>query len=267
MADHAELRIGASSFSAKGWVGPFYPAGTKPADFLQRYAERYNTVEVDSTFYASPAPSTVIGWRDKTPENFVFALKIPQEITHGRVLENCEEPCREFFQAVDLLGHKLGPLLFQFGYFPPTIFQTLEEFLARLLPFLDSLPKGYKFAVEIRNRDWLVPQFADALRERNIALALVDQAWMPPIARWFEKFDPITADFAYVRLLGDRTGIEKLTKTFDATVMDRSKDIAHWTDVCQQIVRRGIQTYVYVNNHYGGFAPADIDKFLSRWNS
>ena len=97
----------------------------------------------------------MIGWRDKTPEGFVFALKIPQEITHERVLVDCEEPCRQFFQAVDLLEDKLGPLLFQFGYFHPTTFQTLDEFMARLIPFLDSLPKGYKFAVEIRNKNWL----------------------------------------------------------------------------------------------------------------
>ena len=90
---------------------------------------------------------------------------------------------------------------------------------------------------------------------------------MPQIDWWFRQFDPITADFCYVRLLGDRTGIERLTKTFDVTVMDRSGDISHWTDVCQQIVRRGVKTYVNVNNHYGGFAPADIDRFLKRWSA
>ena len=75
---------------------------------------------------------------------------------------------------------------------------------ARLRPFLKKLPKDHKFALEIRNKNWLVPQFVETLRERGVALALIDQSWMPRPAQRFEKFDPITADFAYVRWLGDR---------------------------------------------------------------
>ncbi len=80
----------------------------------------------------------------------------------------------------------------------------MNDFLARLRPFLKKLPKGHKFAVEIRNKNWLVPQFVETLRERGVALALIDQSWMPRPAQWFEKFDPITATFAYARWLGDR---------------------------------------------------------------
>ncbi len=74
----------------------------------------------------------------------------------------------------------------------------------RLRPFLKKLPKDHKFALEIRNKNWLVPQFMETLRERGVALALIDQSWMPRPAQRFEKFDPITADFTYVRWLGDR---------------------------------------------------------------
>jgi len=80
----------------------------------------------------------------------------------------------------------------------------VNDFLARLRPFLKRLPKDHKFAVEIRNKNWLVPQFVETLRERGVALALIDQSWTPRPSQWFEKFDPITADFTYVRWLGDR---------------------------------------------------------------
>jgi uncharacterized protein YecE (DUF72 family) len=139
----------------------------------------------------------------------VFAAKVPQVITHEKVLVDCDAEFKEFVKTMDLLGDKLGPLLLQFGYFNKKVFVGINDFLARLRPFLKKLPKDHKFAVEIRNKNWLVPQFIETLRERGVALALIDQSWMPRPDQWFEKFDPITADFTYVRWLGDRKGIEE----------------------------------------------------------
>jgi uncharacterized protein YecE (DUF72 family) len=110
---------------------------------------------------------------------------------------------------MDLLGEKLGPLLFQFGYFNKRAFRSLGEFLTRLEPFLKRLPSGYRFAPEVRNGSWMDARLAEVLRSRNVALALVDHAWMPRPSVVFEKLDPVTADFAYIRWLGDRKGIEK----------------------------------------------------------
>ena len=154
------------------------------------------------------------GWLKQTPEGFIFAAKIPQIITHENVLVDCDAEFKEFMEVMDLLGEKLGPLLFQFGYFNKKAFLGVNDFLARLRPFLKKLPKDHKFALEIRNKNWLVPQFIEALRERGVALALIDQSWMPRPAQWFEKFDLITADFTYVRWLGDRKGIEEQTKVW-----------------------------------------------------
>jgi uncharacterized protein YecE (DUF72 family) len=167
-----------------------------------------------SVRFRAPSERTVRGWYAKTPPGFVFAAKFPQAITHDKLLADCEAEVGEFLAAMDLLGEKLGPLLIQFPWFPDTAFLELDVFLARLLPFLDRIPKGYLFAVEIRNKAWLVPRLADALRERGVALALIDQSWMPRPAEWFEHFDPITADFTYIRRVGDRKGIERLTKTW-----------------------------------------------------
>src|ERR1039457_4909851 len=153
------LYIGTSASTAAGWEGSFYPEGTKPADYLSYYATRFNSVEIDSTFYRTPAEATVRGWARKTPDGFVFAAKVPQVITHEKVLVDCDAEVGQFIETMDLLGDKLGPLLLQFGYFNKTAFCGLNDFLARVRPFLDKLPKDHKFAIEVRNKNWLVPHF------------------------------------------------------------------------------------------------------------
>jgi uncharacterized protein YecE (DUF72 family) len=201
--------LGTSSFTATGWSGSFYPKGLKPADYLSYYAQHFDTVEIDSTFYAIPNVSVVRSWDAKTPQGFLFAAKVPQEITHEKVLKNCDEEFKTFLTTMETLGEKLGPLLFQFGKFDKYAFKSLDDFLARLIPFVKKLPKEHKFAVEIRNRDWLVPKFADVLREHGVALTLIDPGWMPRPWEMKDKFDLITSDFTYVRWLGGPKRIEE----------------------------------------------------------
>src|SRR5208283_2986174 len=107
------------------------------------------------------------------------------------------------------------PLLIQFGYFNASKFKNGGEFLSRLKPFLGKLPKGYKFAVEIRNKEWLDAQFASVLRDFHIALVLQDQSRMLPPHELSLQFDPITNDWTYIRWLGDRNGIERITRIWD----------------------------------------------------
>jgi uncharacterized protein YecE (DUF72 family) len=168
------IHLGTSAFTAAGWEGSFYPKDMKPADYFTYYATKFDTVEVDSTFYRAPSRSTVSGWNLKTPKGFLLAAKVPQIITHEKVLKDCEGDLKNFLSAMDAMSDKLGPLLFQFGYFNKKAFKSLDEFLAHLVPFLKRLPKGYKFAVETRNKNWLVPKFADVLRERGVALTLIE---------------------------------------------------------------------------------------------
>jgi uncharacterized protein YecE (DUF72 family) len=261
-----ELWIGTSAFTAEGWETAFYPAGMKSADYLTYYASRFDTVEVDSTFYRTPSLSTVKGWYAKTPGHFVFALKVPQVITHEKVLVDCEDDLRNFLNNVDALGEKLGPILFQFGYFNKSAFKSQAEFLARLKPFLAKLPRGYKFAVEIRNKNWMNEQLLDVLRSRGAAFALIDQSWVPRPWEFKEQLDLVTADFTFVRLLGDRKGIEEITKTWDKVVVDRRRDLRSWVDFLRPMKQRGVTIFVYVNNHYAGFAPATAESFLELWN-
>jgi uncharacterized protein YecE (DUF72 family) len=258
--------LGTSSFTAPGWDRAFYPQGLAPREYLSHYARHYHTLEIDSTFYSKPSSATVKGWNAKTPDNFIFAVKVPQAITHEKVLAACQPEMDEFIGVMTLLGAKLGPMVLQFPYFNRSAFKTADEFLARLAPFLKCLPRGNLFAVEIRNKSWLTPQFADLLREHNVALVLQDQSWMPGYGELESKFDPITADWTYIRWLGDRKGIEQLTTIWDKEVIDRSESMRNWVEVCYRIQKRGVTIFAYANNHYSGFAPGTLKMFLNFWN-
>jgi uncharacterized protein YecE (DUF72 family) len=262
-----EIRAGTSAFTADGWEGSFYPEGMKPQDFLTFYATKFDAVELDTTFYRAPSLAVVEGWNAKTPAGFLFAAKVPRAITHEKVLVDCADDLNHFVKTMNALGEKLGPLLFQFGYFNKKAFPGLSDFLKRLAPFLKSLPKDHKFALEIRNKNWLVPKFVDLLREHNVALALIDQAWMPRPAEWFAKFDPITADFTYVRWLGDRKGIEALTKVWDKTIVDRTGEMREWVKFLSGVQKRKIQILAFANNHYAGNGPATVELFRKLWET
>jgi uncharacterized protein YecE (DUF72 family) len=260
-----DIRIGTSAFTAAGWAGTFYPNGMKPAEFLSFYATKFDTVELDNTFYRTPSLSTVQGWYAKTPAGFLFAAKVPQVITHEKVLVDCDEDLKYFLTTMDSLGEKLGPLLFQFGYFNASKFKSGAEFILRLKPFLKKLPKGYKFAIEIRNKHWLDLQFVDLLREHGVALVLIDQGWMPRPWEMKNNLDLITADFTYVRWLGDRKGIEEKTKTWDKVIVDRQGDLFEWVGLLKKVHERRIQILAFANNHYAGHGPETVRLFLKLW--
>ena len=260
--------LGTSAFTAAGWEGSFYPQGMKPRDFLTYYATQFGTVEVDSTFYRTPSVSTVRGWYEKTPPDFIIAAKVPQVITHEKVLLDCEQEFDEFITRMDLLDDKLGPLLLQFPYFNKSAFKSVGEFLSRLRFFLQRA-RGMltcRFVVEIRNKNWLTARFADMLREYNVALALVDQGWMPRIGEVMNMIDPITTDFTYIRWLGDRKAIEEQTKVWDKTIIDRRRDPEDWVRACRNFSIRNLKIFAFANNHYAGHAPATVRLFWQLWN-
>ena len=122
----------------------------------------------------------VSGWKDRTPDGFVFAAKIPRVITHQKVLSDCQRELSSFLKVMETLGDKLGPLLLQFPYFNKNVFASREQFDKLLRPFLDGLPKGFRFSVEIRNKNWISWDFLELLRDRSVGFTLLAQAWMPP---------------------------------------------------------------------------------------
>jgi uncharacterized protein YecE (DUF72 family) len=264
----AGVLLGTSSFTADGWQGSFYPAGMKSADYLKFYGTQFQTVEVDSTFYGTPSATTVQKWYEKTPPDFVFAAKVPQIITHEKVLVDCDSEFEEFVKTMDILGPKLGPMVFQFPSFDRWKFPKQESFLAVLTPFLKKLPADHEYVIEIRNKTWLDARFADVLRERNFALALTDTSFMPRPWEMKEKFDLVTADFAYVRWLGDRRAIEKRTTTWDKTVVDRTSDLKKWVDLLRETVmnKKLRRLFAFANNHYTGHGPGTVKLFMDLWD-
>ena len=259
------LRLGTSSWSSQDWVGVFYPPGTAPGDFISEYANHFDTVEVDSTFYRTPSPAMVRNWAARTPAGFLVAAKFPQVITHEKVLVDCATELSEFLKTMDLLGDKLGPLLIQFPYFNRQAFPQPRDFFVRLSNFLEQLPKDRAFAVELRNKYWINDRLLDLLRARNIALALIDHPWMTPVEQLVAKQDVVTANFAYLRWLGDRKGIEERTEHWDKIIIDRTREMETWIPIIRALLKRGINLLGFFNNHYAGFAPGSIKLFREMW--
>jgi uncharacterized protein YecE (DUF72 family) len=261
------LYLGTSSWSFDDWRGTVYPVAAKPADYLSYYAQRFRAVEIDMTFYRIPTEAMVKRWDQKTPTNFRVAAKIPQVITHEKVLRDCQAELQQFTDVMSLLGGKLGPLLFQFPYFSKRDFSGAQAFLDRLEPVLDRLPQGFRFALELRNRWWITRGLLDLLRDHRVALALTDHPWMAPIGELIPQHDVVTTDFAYIRWLGDRQAMEALTQKWDRLVVDRTQDTKTWVAVVQQLLSRQLTVYGFYNNHYAGHSPGSIALFYDIWQS
>jgi uncharacterized protein YecE (DUF72 family) len=241
---NGRLLLGTQGFSFDDWVGPFYPTGTPKREYLEAYARHFPTVEIDATFYAIPRETTIAGWKERTPEGFIFSAKFPRLITHDKKLARAQGDAEAFVARMQLLGEKLGVLTLQFAYdFKPEFRDRLDEFLA-------SLPRGPRYAVEVRNRGWLDSDFGELLSEHNVALVLQDLHYMP-------KLDWTTADFTVIRWLGRRKDVE----VFDRVQMDREQELTDWSGKVQGFIESGIDVYGYFNNHFAGHSPASVRRF------
>ena len=245
-------RIGTQGWNYDAWVGPFYPEGTRPVDFLRVYARAFDTVEVDATFYAIPPAATLRDWASRVGEDFQFALKLPQEITHENRLRNVAPALEQFFDRARELGPKLGPVLVQLGPdFAPTE-------LPALATFLPTLPRDIRVAVEFRQRGWIHDGVLALLAEHNVALALTDARWIPRKTMLSLAERP-TADFTYIRW----TGPDREIVDYSRIQVDRSREIEAWARILPSIASK-IAVYGYFNNHFAGHSPASARELQSR---
>lgn len=241
----ARIRVGTQGWNYDAWVGPFYPAGTRPADFLTVYARAFDTVEVDSTFYATPVAKTVRAWARRTPDDFLFSLKLPQEITHERRLRNSDELAAEFFDRARELGHKLGPVLIQLGPdFGPNELPAVAQFLPKL-------PRDMRFAIEFRQKGWIHDGVLALLAEHGVALALTEGRWIPK-KQMLQLAARPTAVFTYLRLMGLDQGIVDYSRV----QIDRRRDLETWANVLWPYAEQGREVFVYINNHFAGHSPS-----------
>jgi uncharacterized protein YecE (DUF72 family) len=240
----ARIRIGTQGWNYDAWVGPFYPSGTRAADYLTVYARAFDTVEVDSTFYAVPPVKTVRGWYERTPANFVFALKLPQEITHERRLRDADDVADLFYDRARELGEKLGPVLIQLG---PDFAPVELPALANLLP---KLPRDIRFSVEFRQRGWITDGVLALLAEHAVGLTLTDARWIPRKQMLALATRP-TTDFLYVRWMGANRDVVDYSRI----QIDRTSELEQWAGVLWPLALKGVSVYGYVNNHFAGHSP------------
>ncbi len=221
------IRIGTSGYNYPEWRGSFYPEKFPTAKMLAYYAERFDTVEVNYTFYRMPNQKTVAGWDVETPAAFCFALKAPQRITHFARLRDVDEPLRYFLDTARALGAKLGPVLFQL---PP----NFAKDLGRLGDLLVQLPPAHRFAFEFRHPSWLSDDVYDRLRGGNAALVIADseKSTTPLVA---------TADWGYLRLRDEGY---------------TPKDIEAWSRTVRELGTGWRDTFVYFKHEESGTGPA-----------
>ena len=162
-----KIFAGTSGYAYKEWKGKFYPEKISSKEMLPFYSERLDTVEINNTFYRMPTESLLSSWAEQTPEDFLFAIKAPQIITHIRRLRNVNEEVEYFFRTLSILGNKLGPVLFQFPKNFRADRELLEEFLALIR---GEVPCAFEF----RNESWLEPGILDLLNKKKFSLCTAD---------------------------------------------------------------------------------------------
>lgn len=183
------IKVGCSSFNNRFWKGVFYPEDLPTKEWFSFYCQHFNTYEFNGSFYKFPTARVLENWFNKTPDQFLFSIKVHKEITHIKRLVECETLIADFYQiASSALKHKLGPILFQF---PPS-FKYSEENLERLVQSLDL---NFKNVVEFRHESWWNQKVWDVFKSKNIIFCSVNYPNLPETI-----FDE--GSFIYVRLHG-----------------------------------------------------------------
>ncbi|MHA1376788.1 MAG: DUF72 domain-containing protein [Candidatus Helarchaeota archaeon] len=242
-----KIRIGCSGWSYmgdSGWVSNFYPKGIPPNKMFQFYSKIFDTVEINTTFYNLPKVGIVENWAKQAPQNFLFSVKFPQDITHKKIGKEPinEEDLMAFFYVIAPLEQKMGPILVQF---PPS-FKFNPELLEELLVLLPSRDK--KYAIEFRDLSWLISKTSNLLEQYHVAYCIVDEPLLPPDII-------ITTDFAYIRWHGRR-------KQHWYNYLYSENELKEWVPKIEKISNEVKEIYGYFNNHPHGQAPTNCRQLL-----
>ena len=223
--------IGTSGWYYDHWRHKFYPVELAKAKWLEFYATHFTTVEVNNSFYRLPSETAFAAWRDSSPANFAFAVKVSRFITHIKRLKNTQEAVETFMSRARILGGKLGPLLYQL---PPNMHRDDD----RLESFLSTLPQGMKHVVEFRHQSWLDDEVFGILHKYNTGLCVFD---MPSLSCPLVA----TANFAYIRFHGS-TGL------YSSCYSD--EELAGWAKRLANLATNLEAMYIYFNNDAEAFA-------------
>ena len=227
------IRIGCSGWQYTHWRGDFYPAELPQARWLAYYAERFDTVEINNTFYRLPEAATFAAWRRRAPRGFVYAVKASRYLTHMKKLKDPVDPLRLFFTRAKRLQHAFGPVLYQLPPRWPVNLERLETFLA-------ALPRARRHAIEFREPSWYCDEVYALLERRRVALCLHDMAGSAS-----ERI--AIGPFVYVRF----HGMQKYSGRYTDAALEA------WAGWLAARASEGRPIYAYFNNDTGGHAPRD----------
>jgi uncharacterized protein YecE (DUF72 family) len=227
------VRVGCSGWVYPHWRERLYPKGLPQRQWLAYYAEHFDTVEINNTFYRLPSPSAVEGWVEQSPPGFVFAVKASRYLTHVKRLKTLDPYAKRFYEPLEPLirGEKLGTLLWQFP-------QNFRLNIERLSSALKALPPG-RHAFEFRHDSWFTDETYALLREHGAALVIGDEA-----SRWVSTPHVRTADWTYVRLHHGARG--RHGNYSRSEIETWARRISQW--------RRDTEVYIYFNNDWEGYA-------------
>ncbi len=231
ISEAGTLFIGTSGFYYTHWVGKFYPHNIPKTKWLTYYAEKFPSLEVNSSFYHLPKEKTLKSWYEKTPENFRFSLKVSKYITHTKKLKDVKGEIERFIELTSLLKEKLGVLLFQLP-------GSLKYDLLLLEDFLSVLPEGYRYSIEFRDPSWFREEVYKILKTHNISLCNTSS---PKIDKIFE----VTASFLYIRFHG-------IKKWYNYNYT--KEDLLPWAKFIKDNLLKGKDAYAYFNNDASGYA-------------
>lgn len=235
------LHAGTSGYQYDHWRGVLYPEDLPRDDWFERYAEVFDCVEINNTFYRLPGAEVFEHWRERAPRGFVYALKFSRYCSHLKKLKDPQEPLARFCERAERLGPHLGPILVQL---PP----GWHADPARLASFLAAAPREFRWAVEFRDRDWLRHEVYDVLREAGAALVVHDLLARHPVH--------VTAGFVYLR----RHGQDNATGYSPQALAGLARQV-------RRFCADGLDVHAYFNNDRGGHAVAnarDLRRFVRR---
>ncbi|EPA06101.1 DUF72 domain-containing protein [Candidatus Nitrosarchaeum limnium] len=238
-----EIKIGCTGWSYDGWSGTFYPKRLEKTDWLKYYSSIFEITEINSTYYKIPDQSITKKWNADTPDSFRFTAKFPSIITHDHKLKNVQDHVFKFLASLIPLHEKILALVLQL---PPSL--TFAEAKPRLLELFSVLPEDFKYPIEGRHESWFTDEATDYLKANNHCLVWNEIAGVNNPA-------PITSDYVYVRLIGDRSIPDK---DFGKIIINRKDLIQKWSDKIKNL-RNVNSALVLANNHFEGFGPATVN--------
>ena len=280
------LTIGTCSWKYDSWQGLIYPE-RRPFNYLHEYSRQYRSVEVDQWFWSLfdgsspvlPKLSVVLEYGESVPEDFIFCVKVPNSITlTHHYKKQKSDPLRlndhflspglmeEFLRRLEPIQSKLGPLVFQFEYLNKLKMSGLGEFLDRFGRFVEELPSGYHYCLESRNPNFLNDEYFDFIKANRVSHVFLQGYYMPSVFELYSRHREKIEDKSVIRLHGpDRKAIEKETgKNWSRIVQPRDAELQALAEMTADMQCRGVQPFIYVNNHFEGSAPRTIARLARR---